>query len=273
MSMWTPAWRGGASFGAAQLHSTDKHGIRWLMLPAGTIDVFSPKHQRMVPISLPTPLLMSETPITQAQFLRVMGQGDFAFLGADHPADSVVYGAADAFCERVGARVPNEREWIYGTLAGADPSWVRLGTYGAVNEIAWYAENSGGSTHPVGTKRPTAFGLYDMLGNVAQWTSSSDDVGRTRRVYGASFASPEAMVSVTNFFALPHRTSNPSVGFRCVKNYFPPPRSRTQMLEMDEMAPAPAGPMASERETSKRVTSLELDGLRDRRYRGARRRR
>jgi formylglycine-generating enzyme required for sulfatase activity len=267
MSIWTPAWRGGAAFGAAELHSTDKHGIRWVMLPAGTTNVFSPKHQRMVPITLPQPILMSQTPVTQAQFVRVMGRRSFAFTGDDHPADSVVYGAAEAFCERVGARMPTDREWVYAASGGESaPSIPPMFS-------SWYAGNSGGHTHPVGQLQPNAYNLYDAVGNVAVWTTASPDGGRSRRAYGASWASPLELVTFTTNFDLPHRTESPSVGFRCVKNYFPPPRSRTQMLEMDDMAPAPQGSVDSERETARRVTSLELDGLRNRGYRGARRRR
>lgn len=260
MSLWTPPWMRGA-LGAAKFHSLDKSGIRWMVIPAGTTNVWSPKYDRFIPISVPRPFLASQTAVTQEQYERVMGRTSFASPGADHPADSVVYGGADGFCQRIGARLPNEREWVYMTMAGASPEWARMGSYGPADDIAWHAGNSGGHSHPVGRKEPNALGLYDMLGNVAHWTTATDDGGRTRRAYGASFASPVNMVAATNFFALPHRTDSPSVGFRCVMDYTPE-TSRVQFLEMEEMSPTPPTDARSDAESRRRVTALELDGLR-----------
>ena len=260
MSLWTPPWTRGA-LGAAKFHSLDKSGIRWMVIPAGTTNVFSPKYGRFIPISVPRPFLASQTAVTQEQYERVMGRTTFASPGADHPADSVVYGGADGFCQRIGARLPNEREWVYMTMAGAPPEWAQMGVYGPADDIAWHAGNSGGHSHPVGRKEPNSLGLYDMLGNVAHWTTSTDDGGRTRRAYGASFASPVNMVAATTFFAIPHRTDSPSVGFRCVMDYTPE-TSRVQFLEMEEMSPTPPTDARSDAESRRRVTALELDGLR-----------
>src|SRR5262249_32459209 len=55
-------------------------------------------------------------------------------------------------------------EWEYAARAGMTEA-----SAGSLNEIAWYAENSGDETHPVGTRKPNAWGLYDMQGNVREW--------------------------------------------------------------------------------------------------------
>lgn len=74
-------------------------------------------------------------------------------------------------------RLPTEAEWEAACRAGAaHPS--------DLNAVAWHAGNSGGRTHPLGKKRPNAWGIHDMLGNVAEWCSTPDGRGAVR---GGSF--------------------------------------------------------------------------------------
>jgi formylglycine-generating enzyme required for sulfatase activity len=88
----------------------------------------------------------------------------------DHPVVLVSWKDARAFCiwlsKKSGLRyrLPTEAEWEYACKAGGKDE-----RYGDLDTVTWYEYNSGGHTHPVGSKRPNAFGLYDMLGNVWEW--------------------------------------------------------------------------------------------------------
>ncbi|AJG95574.1 SUMF1/EgtB/PvdO family nonheme iron enzyme [Bacillus tropicus] len=75
-----------------------------------------------------------------------------------------------------GYRLPSEAEWQYACKAGA-PGY----TYGELQKIAWYNENSNGKIQDVGKKEPNAWGLYDMLGNVWEWCYDLYD----EKVYGS----------------------------------------------------------------------------------------
>ena len=123
--------------------------------------------------------------VTQGEFLAVMGFNPSTFPGDSNPVETVSWFNATNYCgkltqsERTARRIstnsvyrlPTEAEWEYACRAwtstrfsyGDDPGYTNLTNY------AWYADNSGGTTHPVGQKLPNPWGLYDMHGNVAEW--------------------------------------------------------------------------------------------------------
>ena len=83
------------------------------------------------------------------------------------PVENVSWNDCQKFCAKTNfLRLPTEAEWEYACRAG-----VRKPTYGDLDDIAWFAKNSSGTTHIVGKKLPNALGFYDMLGNVLEWCS------------------------------------------------------------------------------------------------------
>jgi formylglycine-generating enzyme required for sulfatase activity len=119
---------------------------------------------------------MGRFEVTQRQWFAVMGARPSRFAGDDRPVENVSWDDAQTFVarlsERTGRRyrLPSEAEWEYAARAGSTTAYPfgsdasRLGTF------AWFTANSGGTTQPVGRLQPNAFGLYDMLGNVWEWT-------------------------------------------------------------------------------------------------------
>ena len=98
-------------------------------------------------------------------------------MGKDgHPAVGMTQYNAIQFCKwlylRTGSfyRLPTEAEWEYACRAGSKEAYFFGDTPGKLPGYAWYADNSEGKTHPIGTKKPNAWGLYDMYGNAAEWT-------------------------------------------------------------------------------------------------------
>lgn len=134
------------------------------------------------------PFLLGRVPVTQAQYRQVLGESPSMADGAHLPVETVSWFDAVRFCNALsvaegrepvyvvdgedvtvvesadGYRLPREAEWEHACRAGTTTP-----RYAELDEIAWYADNSGDHVHPVATKVPNAWGLHDMLGNVWEW--------------------------------------------------------------------------------------------------------
>ncbi|MFT4030895.1 MAG: formylglycine-generating enzyme family protein [Siphonobacter sp.] len=97
------------------------------------------------------------------------------------PANSMQPFTAITYCKwlwkKTGVfyRLPTEAEWEYACRAGSSTAYPKGVTAATLGEYAWYATNSKEAYHKVGQKKPNAYGLYDMLGNVAEWTMDMYD--------------------------------------------------------------------------------------------------
>jgi formylglycine-generating enzyme required for sulfatase activity len=102
---------------------------------------------------------------------RPYGDQTHGFGRREYPAIHITRFAAEQFCvwlsKKTGKtyRLPTEAEWTYFALADGDGKADNLG------DVAWYWDNSDDKTHPIGKKAPNAWGLHDVLGNVAEYVT------------------------------------------------------------------------------------------------------
>jgi formylglycine-generating enzyme required for sulfatase activity len=242
-------------------------GRFWMGSPkseAGRLENEGPRHE----VELARGFWLGEVPCTQALWQAVMGSNPSRFRSPDRPVELVSWEDCQRFLERVQSqapalalRLPTEAEWEYACRAGTTTSTYagELRILGRCNGplldgIAWYGGNSGvgfdlkdgedssawpekqfphtqAGTRRARTKRPNAWGLYDMLGNVWEWcqdfsgTYTSDlqrdpggpPSGSFRVIRGGSwyFVARNVRAAVRNWFAPSFSYDN--IGFRLAR--------------------------------------------------------
>lgn len=165
-----------------------RSGIQLVAIPPGTFVMGSAMGESdrgtdegpQTVVTLTEDFFLGATDVTQGQYETLMGANpsDFKSAGRNTPVEQVTWDEAMEFCRKLTEReraagrlpagwaftLPTEAQWEYACRAGTTGAYA-----GDTPAMCWYDRNSGGTTHPVGTKQPNAWGLYDMSGNVYQW--------------------------------------------------------------------------------------------------------
>ncbi|NIY14966.1 MAG: SUMF1/EgtB/PvdO family nonheme iron enzyme [Nitrospinaceae bacterium] len=159
---------------------------------------------------------MDKTEVTQEQYLKVMGENPSYFKGKNLPVEKVNWHEADAYCRKLGKRLPTEWEWELAARAGSDTTFYWGDSLQEADAHGWHKKNASKKTHPVGEKQPNAFGLHDMAGNVWEWTASDHENGGKVQRGGSWRNSAFSMRSSHRILSNPIYRYH-YVGFRCAR--------------------------------------------------------
>ncbi|ATA93519.1 hypothetical protein CGC54_03795 [Capnocytophaga canimorsus] len=147
------------------------------------------------------------------------------------PVVRVTWSGAKAFAQWAGGQLPTEAQWEYAAKGGKKSKGYIFSGSNDLNEVGWYNENSGGRMHNVGEKKPNELGIYDMSGNVWEFTADywlrtyttapqtnpQQTTGKQYLRHGASAFCPKSACRVANRSTQTENTRH-NMGFRVVFN-------------------------------------------------------
>ena len=159
-------------------------GMELVLIPAGKFMMGSPSGDQeryddegpVHEVIIKNPFYVGKYPVTQKQWEKIMGSNPSKFRGEDRPVESVSWNDVQEFIKKLNEkesagkyRLPSESEWEYACRAGTTTRYSFGDDESKLDDYAWYSENSGSETHPVGQNNPNPWGLYDIHGNVWEW--------------------------------------------------------------------------------------------------------
>ena len=216
---------------------------QFAVIPSGRFlmgnDAGDADEQPVRTVEITQAFLMQRTEVTQQQWKAIMGSNPsyFAACGEVCPVESISWDEVEKFLKELNAvdpgknyRLPTEAEWEYAASAGRRSP---IGGTGIAGDMAWFADNSGARTRPVARKKPNAWGLFDMHGNVDEWVQdwygegyyaqrqntdpSGPPLGVERVIRGGSWFDDQRELGLSTRFSTPPETTIDRLGFRLVR--------------------------------------------------------
>jgi formylglycine-generating enzyme required for sulfatase activity len=183
---------------AQEKEITNSIGMKLVLIPKGTFTIGSPieeeggsDNEEQGQVTIRKSFYLGIYEVTQGQYEKVARGNPSHFQkriirrsdSSTYPVEDVTWDDAVEFCQRLSAlpeekkagrfyRLPTEAEWEYACRAGAKTAYCFGDNPLFLGDYAWYEKNSDYKTHPVGEKKPNAWGFYDMHGNVREWCSN-----------------------------------------------------------------------------------------------------
>jgi formylglycine-generating enzyme required for sulfatase activity len=214
----------------------------FVMGNADTRDIGYPNRTPAKKVAIDYALAFGKFEVTQAQWRTIMGENPSGVTrcGEDCPVEKVSWGDVQKYLTALNKktglnfRLPTEAEWEYAARSTTTSKYEFGNDPAQLPDYAWLYKNGGDRTHKVGMKKPNAWGLYDTIGNVAEWVqdcfqesysytpidgSAQENSNCQSRVYrGSDWSGSERIAELTiRGFADP-TFANLTIGFRVVRN-------------------------------------------------------
>jgi formylglycine-generating enzyme required for sulfatase activity len=233
---------------------TNSIGMKLVLIPKGTFTMGSPANEELRAldeveheVTISKDLYLGVTEVTQSQYAKVMRVNPSTFKGekdpdkSDYPVENVSWHDAVDFCKRLSElpeekaagrvyQLPTEAEWEYACRAGAKTTYFFGNDPKSLGTHAWFEGNNNERTRPVGKKKPNAWGLYDMHGNVWEWCAdwygeypkaavtdpAGSNEGTLRVLRGGGWMDTQAIIRTARRGRITPDHVNTFVGFRVV---------------------------------------------------------